>query len=219
MCGRFALNRGLGQLRSYINARAVNTNGRTFNPSNNIAPGSSIPVVTHNEVNVCVWGVERLEHTMPNARSENVRNIFRDDIESRRCVVPADGYFEWDSSGQPYFFKRSNELLFLAAFYNNRGRCCILTRDASNQVKGVHRRMPIIFNLAQIALWDSKQHWGEMLSSNPPSLDFYPVMKMALRPGYSGPECITQIKVKKQLGLLQFVKSKTKEKEVDTLVE
>ncbi|OHT02085.1 hypothetical protein TRFO_07269 [Tritrichomonas foetus] len=212
MCGRFALNRALGQLRANVNARRVNTNGQNFTPSNNIAPQRHVPVVTNNEISLMFWGVEKNGNTLINARSENVQNVFNEDIAERRCVVPAEGYFEWDKTKQPHFFKRNNnELLFLAAVYTKRNCFTILTRSASQKLNKIHERMPIIFSLSQIALWESS-HWRSMLDDKPPELSFYPVSKISLRPGYTGPECVTEIKIKKQTDLLGFLKTQTKEK-------
>lgn len=215
MCGRFALNRALGQLRANINVRRVNTNNRTFTPSNNIAPQSTVPTVMNQEINLLLWGIENMGNTNPFFRCEGITKTRPDDIKERRCVVPVDGYFEWckaHGQNQPYFFSNKNgDLLFLAAVYTASGRFALLTRDASNQVKNVHDRMPVIISLAQIPIWESN-NWRDMLQENPPSLNFFPVSRMALRPGYNGPECVTEIKVKKQSGITDFLQKKNKEK-------
>lgn len=215
MCGRFALNRALGQLRANINVLRVNTNGRTFIPSNNIAPGSTVPAVMNQEMNLLLWGIENLGKTNPFLRCERISSTRPKDIEERRCVVPVDGYFEWckaHGQNQPYFFTNKNkDLLFLAAIYTTSGRFALLTRDATKQVTGIHDRMPVIISLNQLPIWES-QNWRKMFQDEPPSLNFYPVSKMALRIGYSGPECVTEIKVKKQSGITDFLQEKSKEK-------
>lgn len=215
MCGRFALNRALGQLRANLNVRRVNTNGRTFVPSNNIAPGSTVPTVMNQEMNLFLWGIENMGKTHPFFRCEGITKTRPEDIKERRCVVPVDGYFEWckaHGDNQPYFFANKNgDLLFLAAVYSTSGRFALLTRDATKQVTNIHDRMPVIITLNQIPLWES-QNWHAMFQDEPPSLNFFPVSKMALRIGYSGPECVTEIKVKKQKGISDFLQEKSKEK-------
>ena len=71
--------------------------------------------------------------------------------------------------------------------------------------------MPILFNLDEIPHWINGPNWKQMLEEKPPSLTFYPVSKSALRPSYNGPECVAQIKVKKQSTLAAFLQQESKE--------
>lgn len=209
MCSRYAFSRGLGQLRRVVRINRVNTNGHQFNPSNNIAPGSIAPVVSNQEIMLLSWGTQILTNTVINARSETVLTKFKKDISDRRCVVPADGYFEWNQDKQPYFFHNLNkdDMMFLAAFYNERGEFVILTREASKQVAKIHKRMPIILTIQQIEIWEG-QNWNSILSDNSPKISFYPVSRLSLRHGYTGIECITPIKIegKVQISLLDMLK-------------
>ena len=196
MCGRFALNRGLGELRARLNIHRVVENGRTFAPSNNIAPGAVAPVVAGNELRVLNWGTSIHEKTVFNARSEKVVTTFKSDVSQRRCVVPADGYFEWNKQRQPFFFRTGeNTLMFLAGFYTKGGDFVILTRAGSNQVSAIHERMPIILTLEQIEDWIGEK-WMAVLGYVPPVLSFYAVSRHALGSGYTGEECIKPIKNK-----------------------
>jgi putative SOS response-associated peptidase YedK len=214
MCGRFALNRGLGQLRAAVNANQVVANGRSFNPSNNIAPGSAAPVVHAQNIQVLAWGSERFQHTLINARSETVAQKFTDDVRNRRCVVPVDGYFEWDKTKQPHFFRHPTDgLMFLAGLFNKRGEFLILTRDAVAPYTGIHHRMPIIFTLEQIPLWEGP-HWGEMLGDKPPTLTFYAVSRVSMRSGYTGEDCVRPLKAitGQQTELDEMLKQRTNRK-------
>jgi putative SOS response-associated peptidase YedK len=196
MCGRFALNRGLGQLRAHVNARRVVANGRTFAPSNNIAPRDTAPVVAGDEVQLMAWGFPLREVNLFNARSETVLQKFGRDIRERRCVVPADGFFEWTKERQPFYFKKpEDELLVLAAFYTTRGEFVILTREASDCVSKIHDRMPIILTLGQIPFWQG-DHYSAMLNDKPPLLFSYPVSRAALGSGRSSEECVRPIEGK-----------------------
>jgi putative SOS response-associated peptidase YedK len=195
MCGRFALNRGLGQLRAAVNAGQVVPHGRAFNPSNNIAPGQVAPIVAGAAIQLLSWGSNRGNINLINARSETVIEKFRDDIINRRCLVPADGYFEWDKSKQPHLFKHpTHDLMLLAGLYNGRGEFLILTREAVGAGAGIHHRMPIIFTVEQIPMWEGP-HWSEMLREQPPKLNYWPVCRSALRPGSIGEECVRPLKL------------------------
>jgi putative SOS response-associated peptidase YedK len=199
MCGRYALNRALAQLRAAVGAQAVADHGRNFVPSNNIAPGTHAPVVRRNVIELMHWGASRGSINLINARSETVESKFAGDMNAnRRCVVPADGYFEWNSQKQPFFFKHtSSDLVFLAAVFDASQNFVILTMAASEQISSVHERMPIILTLEQIGLWESG-HWREALSGKAPMLNFYPVGRAALATGHNGEECIRPISVKKK---------------------
>ena len=217
MCVRFALNRALEQLRANIRARGIRTNGHNFQPSNNIAPTNPAPVVSQSTIQVYTFGIrnESRGNIICNARSETVTKVFSRDIQSRRCVIPADGYFEYDTSKQPFFFhKKDNELLFFAGFYTEKGEFVILTRDATRKAKKIHERMPIIITEKDIEQWESPK-WNELLGVNPSEdfIIFYPVSKYALRPGYYGSECIKKIdNYKRQLTMFDVFKESKKGK-------
>jgi putative SOS response-associated peptidase YedK len=214
MCGRFALNRGLGQLRAHLRVLGVVSNGRTFTPSNNIAPNSVVPVVSNSEIHLMTWGTECLSNTVINARSEHIASRFAGDVSERRCVIPADGYFEWNSAREPFFLRpRAGNLIFFAAFYNKRKEFVILTRAAVREIARIHDRMPIIFSVAQIQEWEGPG-WTEMLRTQPPGLVFWPVEKASLRTGFTGEECLRPLgePSKAQLRLEEAVKSDSREK-------
>jgi putative SOS response-associated peptidase YedK len=211
MCGRFALNMGLGQLRARLNVRRVSTNGRTFVPSNNIAPRDTAPVVSGDSIELLTWGIPGATMLVFNARSETAASTFRRDIAERRCVVPADGFFEWTKQRQPHLFKHnSGDMMFFAAFYTVRGEFVILTREANASVQPIHDRMPIILTLAQIPHWEGP-HWPAMLADKPPILMSYPVARTALGAGFTGESCVTPLVEKKTGSTLdRFLKAEQK---------
>ena len=216
MCGRFALHRALQQLRANLRANRVETNGHDFQPNNNIAPSDPAPVFTNNTIQVFVFGIQSTTHGTPlyNARSETVSEKFARDITTRRCVIPVDGYFEFDKTKQPFYFHKSDEeLMFLAGFYTKNGEFVILTRDATKEAKRVHDRMPIILSESEIEMWESEK-WAQLIGVKPPVLIFYPVAKYALRPGSHGEECIKKISQggKQQLTMFDVFKASKKEK-------
>jgi putative SOS response-associated peptidase YedK len=104
---------------------------------------------------------------MINARSETVttKPAFRDAIRLRRCLIPADGFYEWHRTGkvkQPYSFEVSDGALFGFAGLWDRwidasGKavetCSILTTTANAATSAVHDRMPVILDPNSYDLW------------------------------------------------------------------
>lgn len=197
MCGRYALNRALAQLRLNINASRIVDNDMRFTPSNNIAPGAVAPVVMNQEIHLLNWGIMVDGRPRFNARSETVAEKYRADVTQRRCVIPADGYFEWNQEKKPFFFQNEDRgLMFLAGFYTRNGEFVILTREPSDEVRSVHHRMPIILNLSQIREWEG-DGWASVINYIPPFVRFYPVAKSSLSSRHTGPKCIEPLKPKK----------------------
>ncbi len=103
-----------------------------------------------------------------NARSETaaVKPSFRDAFRHRRCLIPADGFFEWDRAGKParpvLYGLRSDGPMALAGLYEHRrtapgdpssSTCTILTTEANDLIRPVHDRMPVILDRDGAALW------------------------------------------------------------------
>lgn len=193
MCGRFALNRAITQLRALLSGRRVVENEHRFIPSNNITPTTPVPVVLADEIRVMIWGIQSVKRII-NARSETVMEKFGSNVRQRRCLVPVDGYFEWNAEQQPFFFT-GGEPLFLASFYTNTGEFVILTRAASSQVSRVHKRMPIILTMSQIDQWMGDS-WVSVIGLVPPSVVFFRVSRIALKAGNNSESCVKPLKEK-----------------------
>jgi putative SOS response-associated peptidase YedK len=217
MCGRFALNRGLGQLRQQLGIQQLHQNDRTFVPSNNIAPRQIVPVVANAAIELMIWGSQRGNFHVINAVSETVGAKFRKDVQERRCVIPADGYFEWTKEKQPYFFKQfPDDLMFFAGIYTAHNQVMILTRAATDSLTWIHHRMPVILTGDQIQAWQSPD-WKCVLDEVPPVLSWYPVARAALKLDSKGEECVRKIDVKRNTqkrldAMLQVVTKKEMDK-------
>ena len=105
------------------------------------------------------WGFTRSGGaTVINARSERAAHapLFRDAFRNGRCLVPADGFFEWRKEGrtnQPYLFRRPDgSLLLMAGLWQN-GCYVVLTCDAQGQVADIHDRMPVVLGAAAAHQW------------------------------------------------------------------
>jgi putative SOS response-associated peptidase YedK len=123
-----------------------------------------------------------------NARSETAATTasFRDPLRAQRCLVPADGFYEWQRNGkskQPYCFEVMDGTLFAFAglwdrWAGARGdvveTCTILTTTANDLLSDIHDRMPVILNPADYSAW-----------LNPETRDINSVLKLLIP--FTGP--------------------------------
>ena len=140
-----------------------------FRPNFNVAPTHQIPaIVSQNEerlLAVFAWGLipswakdPAIGSRMINARSETAaeKPSFRSALVKRRCIVPADGWYEWQGSPgkkTPYYFSAPNEsVLGLAGIYESWKQpdgqmlwsAAILTQEARPDFSYIHDRMPVL---------------------------------------------------------------------------
>ena len=125
------------------------------------------------------WGIlSREKKLIINARAESVaeKSMFAESIRSRRCILPAAGFYEWDRDKTKFMFKRTDEKpIYLAGFYDlseNRDSFVILTTAANASMKPVHDRMPVMIDKENVRdyLGDSSAAM-EMLKEPMPELD------------------------------------------------
>jgi putative SOS response-associated peptidase YedK len=142
-----------------------------FRPRYNIAPGQLSPVVYLESgrpvLADALWGFARATGGLTiNARSETADRtaMFRDAFRDGRCLVPADGFFEWRREGrinQPYLFRKEDGALFLMAGMCEEGRYVVLTRDSEGEVTEIHDRMPVLLEPADARRWLAKGELGK----------------------------------------------------------
>ena len=151
----------------------------TCEPSYNIAPTQQALVVRddfsgNRQATAMRWGLipswakdSSSSARMINARSETVHEkpAFRQAIRSRRCIIPAHGYFEWSKTGSTkvphYFSLRDGSPLSFAGIWESwdspAGETIesfsILTTEANSLTKQIHDRMPVILHRAEHQLW------------------------------------------------------------------
>jgi putative SOS response-associated peptidase YedK len=166
MCGRYALVvAGDGSLQRRFSLEELLDDPA---PRFNVAPTQTLPVVVRhspNHLETMRWGLipswakdPSVGNRMINARAETVaeKPAFRRPFRSRRCLVPASGFFEWKREGtgkQPYFIHLTDEPLFAFAglydiWHDPQGQevrsYTILTTDANDLMAPIHDRMPVI---------------------------------------------------------------------------
>jgi len=160
MCGRYVLHS-----RDKIRLPGVRIVEVEFEPHYNIAPTQTVLAIADFgeglEARRVTWGLIPSWSTdgkgFINARAETLedRPSFSESFRLRRCLIPADGFFEWKRSGRekrPFYIQSRDESPFMFAgiwdAWNNRGRvivtCAIITTPANELVAELHNRMPAI---------------------------------------------------------------------------
>jgi putative SOS response-associated peptidase YedK len=178
MCGRYRLSRRKQLIEEYF--ASVSRGEDDWSPRYNIAPTQSVPVIRQNpkepvrELSLLRWGLipswakdSSGSAKMINARSETAgtKPAFRDALKFRRCLIPADAFYEWTRTGktrQPYCFEVNDGKLFAFAGLWDRWRdpdgktletCSILTTTANAVTSATHDRMPVILHPDGHDLW------------------------------------------------------------------
>ncbi|MBW3601945.1 MAG: SOS response-associated peptidase [Actinobacteria bacterium] len=115
-----------------------------------------------------------------NARDDSVADspAFRDSFRRRRCLVPANGFYEWEKTGGlrlPWYFQRSDgQLLALAGIEARRGHlrtCAVITTAANGDVEAIHDRMPVLLERDDWDAWlaaDTDPDEAQRLLTPPP---------------------------------------------------
>ena len=176
MCGRFSLSTPTETLAEYFELAEV----PRLTPRYNVAPTQAVAVIRDGprgggrRLDLLHWGLvprwakdRRMGARMINARSETAatKPAFRSAFRRRRCLVAADGFFEWRSVGgrkEPMFFRMVDGAPFgLAGLWEHwqapdgqaLESCTILTTKPSALVAPIHDRMPVIVAREDFALW------------------------------------------------------------------
>jgi putative SOS response-associated peptidase YedK len=177
MCGRYRLSRRKQIIEEHFDCSKWDDD---WSPRYNIAPTQPVPVIRQNpkepirELALMRWGLipswakdASGAAGMINARSETagIKPAFRDALRLRRCLVPTDGFYEWQRRGsakQPFCFEVGNGGLFAFAGLWERWRdpsgqwvksCSILTTTPNAVTSTVHDRMPVIVRPDDYDLW------------------------------------------------------------------
>jgi putative SOS response-associated peptidase YedK len=158
VCGRYTVATGdLAGLRSRFGLDERVELRRRFN----VAPGDDVVAVTPAGGTLLRWGFLRdSAYTTINARAESLaeRATWRNALSERRCLIVADGFFEWrkqpDGRKQPYWITRADHAPFaFAGLASDWGTCAIVTTTAAPEIADLHDRMPVILDPALEEAW------------------------------------------------------------------
>ena len=176
MCGRFALYSDPFTLASSFKAKALSE----LRPRYNVAPTQKIPIVREEAEKkrfaIARWGLiphwakdMKIGYSMINARAETVASkpAFRNAFRYRRCLIPADGFYEWQvipgsKTKQPWFIVLEDREPMAFAGLWERWRspegeesesCSIIVTDANELMSPIHERMPVILAPEDWDVW------------------------------------------------------------------
>jgi putative SOS response-associated peptidase YedK len=233
MCGRFARYSLSRELERFFNAQPP---AFEIHPNYNVAPTHEIAVIIQHEdarhIKKRHWGLvpfwakdTSIGSRMINARVETITSkpAFRAALKQRRCLIPANGFYEWKGTSgnkQPYYFySSSGEPFAFAGLYEiwedkeappgaePYKSCTIITTDASDAVKDVHIRMPLILKPEAYDDWldpENKEPGRiEEVLKKGYMKDFkrYPVSKLVNQVGNNSKECMEPLKDAGKQGL------------------
>lgn len=170
MCGRFTL-KSPGRTKF---AQMYPSHLPPLLPRFNIAPSQNILAIfqgeDQREASLLQWGLIPSWSNEPkgfiNARAETIEEkpSFKESFYQRRCLIPADGFYEWERTGriaQPYFFQMSEESTFAFAGIWDAWQvgqesitsCAIITTTANELLETIHDRMPVILRHETYDTW------------------------------------------------------------------
>lgn len=217
MCGRFTNKEKLEMLAAQYNAKAFK--GEEWQGSYNIAPTQMIPVIVDEpegrEIRLMKWGLvpfwakdAKIGNSMINARAETIKEKpgFRDSFKSKRCIIPANGFYEWrklTTAKEPYYFSPKEGLFSFAGLWSawvspesiEVETFTIITTTANKIVKPIHDRMPVIMGHNSMAAWLSpatkpKELEELLMPCSDDQMQGYAVSKIVNSAKHNGPECI-----------------------------
>ena len=194
MCGRYAITKAAKKTKNIVQ----NNEGVEDTDNFNAHPTQLLPVIKKDNDSLTLtnyhWGLvpkwsEKMQDFRPlnNARLETLmeKRTFSGLVAKQRCVVPADGYYEWRKNDEgkkfPYFIKREhNETLFFTGLYqkNNNIEFSVITTAAQGELTDIHHRMPVILKEEEIQNYLNTPDPMVFLNSHKnPELVFYEVSR------------------------------------------
>jgi len=232
MCGRFTLTTNLGAIATRFGvARFLGEGTARYN----IAPTQTVIVVNDDGTRHLThmrWGLipswakdPAIGNRMINARAETVatKPAFRAALRKRRCLIPADGFYEWTPVGrrkQPVYIALKRQELFAfaglwEAWTSPEGEeirsCTIITTEANDLLKPIHDRMPVILRQEAEATWldhtiqDPVRLLALLLPFPAEEMEVFPVSTKVNNPANDRPECIEPLPLRTRGGAIDIV--------------
>jgi len=208
MCGRFTQKFTWPEL---IELYRLTQTPQNLRPAYNVCPTDPVSVIIPGEKGLFLmpmrwqliprWWKKPLKELPAtfNARAETVaaKPMFRDAFKRNRCLIPASGYFEWQTTAdgkQPYYIMpRNGTVLTIAGLWeewrdrvNNEtiASCTMIITSANSFISTIHDRMPMILEPETIGPWLSGSAGRELLKPAPEdTLRMWPVSKRVSKPG------------------------------------
>ena len=220
MCGRYTLHHKPEEIEERFDVDAVE---ELLAPRYNIAPSQIIPVIRQTqsrEMAGCKWGLipfwakdPKIGNNLINAKAETIaeKPSFKRAFAKRRCLIPADGFYEWQKRGkapsQPMYIRRRDGGLFAFAglweeWKSPEGEpietCTIITVEPNELLSKIHNRMAAILRPGDEAAWiDPKSAVDDLLQMLRPydsdELEAIPVSRAVNSPAHDSAALIAPV--------------------------
>lgn len=217
MCGRFSISTPQEEIKKRF---GIDRWEAAYRGRYNAAPGQPLPVVIQPAdqriLAAYIWGLvpfwakdKKIGNRLINARAETVASkpAFRSAFKRQRCLVPADGFFEWSKKSKPhvpfYITLKNRHPFAFAGIYDHWEHnqevlhsFAIITTDANGLVARIHDRMPVILDKKEEALWlDQRtplEQAVQLLTPYPAGrMQAYPISTLVNNPRHDQPEITT----------------------------
>lgn len=220
MCGRYSISADISKLAEGLGIPPSEI--PEFRPRYNIAPQSAVPAIIRErakapQIRFFSWGLippwakdPSIAQKWINARQETLaeRPSFRGPFRNSRCLIPADGFYEWKREGQtktPYYVRmKSREMFAFAGLWSHWigadgseiPTCTIITGEPNELVRPLHARMPVILDPERSRLWLDPERFlpqdlMPLLAPFPAEkMESYLVRSLVNTPRHDSPECI-----------------------------
>ncbi len=221
MCGRFTITLEPAFFQQELDLGKVPSE---WTPRYNTAPSQDIPAVTNpavRDVEMLRWGLipswakdPKIGFRMINARSETIQEklSYRNAFKQHRCLILADGFFEWQKSSQkgipkrPFYFQLASSTPFAFAGIWETWRppegdavrtCSIITCPPNDLVADVHNRMPVVLDKTTCWSWLADQPADALQAMLAPypadKMRAHPVGLAVNNPRNNSPECVQRL--------------------------
>ena len=224
MCGRYTLYSDSDNLADKYNLATTKT---TIKPNYNVAPGQLMPVITSdgksNNLEIMKWGLipfwakkPSIGYKLINARSESIfeKPMWKNLITKKRCIIPANGFYEWQKVGdnkeqkQPFYISPKQDTMFSFAGVwesfkdvenNIINSYSIITTSPNKEMSAIHDRMPVILNQTDLSEWlepslsDPVKIMHFLRPQKDDSLKIYEVSKDVNSPRHNSKELIYEL--------------------------
>lgn len=211
MCGRFQLSLKGKHISERFNVEVFD---EMYSPNFNCAPSQKLPVITNTatgELSFFKWGLipywakdPRIGFKLLNTRAETIQEkpSFRQAFIKRRCLIPANGFYEWRKSDKLPFriFLKSEALFAFAGIWevwkDAEERAIytfsIITTSPNNLMSSIHDRMPVILPIEYEEAWLKEENTASLqkllIPFNDSKMEAYSISKKVNSPKNNGPE-------------------------------
>jgi len=214
MCGRYTFFNNIDSLQHSLNIDVIDSNIINHQASYNIAPTQNAPVVfEENNKRILKnmrWGLipswakdNSFASKLINARSETIADkpSFKNLITTNRCVVLANGYYEWvnvDNKKHPYFiYSEENTMISMAGLWTEWKDVIsftIITKKSDISISHLHHRMPLILQEEKIDSYlDKKNTFDDFIIFDDMKLKYHQVSNLVNSPKNNNASCINPI--------------------------